>query len=42
MFWCSEVANAQHKVKVRAEVFVISLIIYGRHDIFKKGITALS
>lgn len=41
MFLCSEVANAQHKVKVRAEVF-IALIIYGRHDIFKKGITAVS
>lgn len=34
--------NPWHKVKVRAEVFVIPLIIYGRHDIFKKGKTALS
>lgn len=41
-YLCSKVLNARHKVKVRADVFVSSLIIYDRHDIFKKGKTALS
>lgn len=41
-FKCSKVVNVRHKVKVRAGVFVNSLIIYDRHDIFKKGKTALS